>query len=295
MVFSHTAHLNPQQIFLKSSEYTILNNSSKKSSITFDLKTSINIPRNVDTYIQMNSFKFINSFYNINTENNIFYFSLNGGGEDIGVIYEIEIPIGNYSISALITYLNSELTPFIVLVYDSNTFKLNFTSESYTFIIRTGLNDCLRLIGFTDTSLETNDLTSTNLINLSGTQVLYISLPNIHIASNSSAASKNVNILESVNVDVLAGSSKSYYNSSSLKYRIAESNVSRIDVDIFDENGLLVDFNNTDWYMSISFIFSYKNEYRPPSNPDLIDDNSISITEDYPQDDTIEEPKIENI
>jgi hypothetical protein len=293
MVFSHNAHLNPQQVFLKSNEYTILNNSSKKSSITFDLKTSINIPLNVDAYIQLNSFKFINSFYNINSTNNNFYFSLNGGVEDINIIYEINIPIGNYSITSLVTYLNTELTSFIVVVFNNATFKLSFTSDTYTFIIRDGVNSCLKLIGFTDTTIETNDLNSTNLINLSGTQVLYVSLGNIHISSNSSVSSKHINVLESVNVDVLPGSSKSYYNSSSLKYKIAESYVSRIDVNIFDENGLLVDFNNTDWFMSISFIFSYKNEYKPPPQLDLIESSTNDMQDDV-QDDVPEEPIKEN-
>jgi hypothetical protein len=264
MSFSHNSHLNPEQVFLRSNEFSILNNGSKKSSITFNLKTKIVIPRNVDAYIQLNSFKYFNAFYNINSSNNNFYFSLNGGGQNIETVYVLQIPIGNYTISSILSYLNSELNPDIVLTYVGSLFKISFTSASYTFMIRSGVNDCLRLLGFSESTTEANETVSRNLVNLAGTQVLYITLPNMHIQSNSSTSAVTSNILESINVDILGGSSKSFYNSSNIKYRIVDEFVSSIDVMIFDENNNLVDFNNTDWFMSISFIFSYKNDYKPP-------------------------------
>jgi hypothetical protein len=280
MTILHNTNLNPQQVFLRSNEYTILNNDTKKSSISFDLKTLIKIPNNVDAYIQINSFKFMNAFYNINASNNILYFSLNGGGETLATIYEIEIPIGNYSVSTLLTFLNTELTSYIVLSYVESTFKISFVSNTYTFIFRTGANNCLKLLGFTGTTIETNDLTSSNLINLAGTQILYLSLSNIHIQSNASASSSVINILESINVDVIGGSSKSFYNSSNLKYRIDESSISRIDVNIYDEHNNLVDFNNTDWFLSITFIFAYKNEYRPPQGLELMNAQDVATNQD---------------
>ena len=93
MLQIQNSHLNPEQAFLRSNEYSILNNGSKKSSISFDLKTVIKIPSNVDAYIQLNSFKFMNAFYNVNTTNNQFYFSLNEGIENIAVLFTIEISI----------------------------------------------------------------------------------------------------------------------------------------------------------------------------------------------------------
>lgn len=275
MPFTHNTHVNPEQVFLRSNEYTILNNGTKKSSITFNLKNTIKIPSNVDAYIQLNSFKFINSFYNVNSRNNQFYFSLNGGAEDINTIYSILIPVGNYTITSLLAYLNTELASYIVITYDGTLFKVICTSVSYTFILRSGSNHCLKLLGFSDSTIESSTITSPNLINLAGTQVLYISSGNLYIQSNSSTRATVSNILESINVDVLGGSSKSFYNPSSVKYRITDDFVSYLDINIFDENNDLVDFNNTDWYMSISFIFSYKNDYRPPPVIDL--GNTIMI------------------
>jgi hypothetical protein len=289
MTFTHNSHLNPEQVFLRSNEYSILYNGSKKSSIRFNLKNKITIPSNVDSYIQLNSFKYFNAFYNINTSNNNFYFSLAGAGEIIDTVYLITIPIGNYTITSFISYLNTQLNPDIVFVYNSSLFKIIFTSATYTFILRSGVNDCLRLIGFSNSSTESAEIVSANLVNLAGTQVLYISLPNLQIQSNSSTSSRITNILESINVDVLGGSSKSFYNSSNIKYKIVDDYISSIDVAIYDENNDLVDFNNTDWFMSISFIFSYKNEYKPPPMLGLSEPINELIT-----DETYDENEIDN-
>ena len=138
----------------------------------------------------------------------------------------------------MVQYLNTELAGYITLQYNSSTFKLNFTSTLYTFIIRKGVNNCLKLLGFNKTTTETNNL---NSINLSRTKVLYISLSNITISSNSSKSASVYNVLDSINVDVVTGSAKSYYNGSNIKYKIVENNVSRIDSNIYDEHNVLVD------------------------------------------------------
>lgn len=274
MPFTHSSHLNPEQIFLRSNEYTILNNSTKKSSISFNLKKAVRIPLNVDCFIQLTSFKFTNAFYNVNSNNNMLYFSLNGSGETLSTIYIVEIPTANYNITSLMSFLNTELAGHIVFTYDASRFKINITSSLYTFVIRSGHNDCLKLLGLSGTTTESNDIISQNLVNLSGTQVLYITLDNLTVASNSSTNSGINNILESINIDVITGNSKSFYNSSTIKYKVVESYIDKLNVNIYDENNILVDFNNTDWYMSISLIFSYKNEYKPPPSLDI---NNLSI------------------
>jgi hypothetical protein len=288
MTIIHNTNIPPQQIFLKSSEYSILNNGSKKSSITFELKTKIIIPRNVDCFIQLTTFNFINAFYNINSTNNKFYFSLNGAGESIESIYNITIPTGNYTITTLLTYLNTELSSAIVLTYEPSLFKIKFTSDTYTFILRSGKNNCLNVLGFSDTTYESYDISSINLINLTGIRSMYISLNNIRIQSNSSTSSTLSNILESINVDVLAGSSKSYYNNSNVKYRIDEEYVNYLNVDIYDSDTLnLLDFNNTDWFMTLSFNYSYKNDYKAPPTIGLTQDTTFDNVPDETTEDII--------
>lgn len=283
MVF-HNTILNPEHIYLKSNEYTTLHNGSNKSYVSFELKNSIRVPNNVDAYVQLNSFKFTNSFYNINTLNNIFYYSLSS---NINTILTVNIPVGQYTITTLLNYINTSLNGSIVLAYSNTTFKITFSSSSYTFIIRSGTNDCLSVLGLTGTTTQSNNTTSTKLINLSGVQVVYLSLPNIKLYSNSAKNSKTSNILESINVDVLIGSSQSYYNPTNTRYKIGDDTINFIEVKLFDEYNNLLDFNNTDWFLNISIIFVYKFEYIPPQLLDLNNTdkqteniNNIDITEE---------------
>lgn len=264
-MISHNTTIFPQQIFIKSNDYTILKNDKMKSDITFELKNFINIPNNVDAYIQLNSFKFMNAFYNINSTNNKFYYSIS---PNITTILSFTIPNGNYNITTFLDFMNTSLAGAITLAYNSTLFKINFQSSN-SFILRKGVNDCMSVIGFDSTTTASTNINSTNLINLLGVQVLYLCIDNLNLTSNSSKNSTVSNVLESVNVDVLIGSSQSYYNTTNTKYKINNSNINYLDIKIYGSDGKLVDFNNTDWYLGISFIFAYKMEYKPPTFLDL--------------------------
>ncbi len=264
-MISHNTTIFPQQIFIKSNDYTILKNDKMKSDITFELKNFIHIPNNVDAYIQLNSFKFMNAFYNINSTNNKFYYSIS---PNITTILSFTIPSGNYNITTFLDFMNTTLAGAITLAYNSTLFKINFQSSN-SFILRKGINDCMGVIGFDSTTTASTNINSTNLINLLGVQVLYLCIDNLNLTSNSSKNSTVSNVLESVNVDVLIGSSQSYYNTTNTKYKINNSNINYLDIKIYGSDGKLVDFNNTDWYLGISFIFAYKMEYKPPTFLDL--------------------------
>ena len=262
----HNTTIDPIQIYLKSNEYTTLHNGSFKSDISFELKNNITIPNNVEAYIQLNSFKFTNAFYNISNYNNMFYYSLSS---NINTILTIVIPIGQYTILNLISTLNTSLSSNIVLTYSNTTFKITFSSATYTFIIRAGQNDCLNVLGLLTSSIQSNTTSSTKLINLSGVQVVYLSLTNIKLSSNSSKSSTTSNILESINVDSLIGNTQSYYNPTNSRYKISDNYLNFIDIKLFDEYNRLLDFNNTDWFLNISIIFLYKFQYIPPQYLDL--------------------------
>lgn len=274
----HNTTIDPINIFLKSNEYTTLHNGSFKSDISFELKNNISIPNNIEAYIQLNSFKFTNAFYNISTYNNMFYYSLSS---NINTILTIQIPIGQYTISNLLSTLNSSLNSNIVLTYSNTTFKITFSSSTYTFIIRTGQNDCLNVLGLSSTTSQSNNKISTKLINLSGVQVVYLSLSNIKLSSNASKSSTTSNILESINVDSLIGNTQSYYNPTNSRYKISDNYLNFIDIKLYDEYNRLLDFNNTDWFLNISIIFLYKFQYIAPQYLDLnnTDNNDNNVNE----------------
>lgn len=268
----HNTILFPQTIFLRSSDATLLINEDLKSDILFELKNAIQIPNNIDGYIQLNNFKFINSFYNINANNNIFYYTLHSFG--VSTNHSITIPIGNYNITNLLSYLNNALTGQLILTYDSMIFKINFKTAqypdaNYSFSLNDGTNNILSVLGFDEPTSLLWSVISPNLINLAGVQSLYICLENTNLASNTSKQSKLNNILECININVPTGNSQVYQNTTNTKYKIGTNSITSISIKIFDENYNLVDFNNTDWSISMNLIFVYNMEYIPHTNLDL--------------------------
>lgn len=261
----HNSTLLPEQVYLKSNDYTTLINGTDKSYISFELKTPINIPSNIDAYVQLTSFKFTNAFYNVDSTNNVFYYH-------IGTDKSFTITAGNYKIVNLIDSINSALlADAITATYNSTTFKLTFSCAS-PFYLMSGVNNCLSTIGFTGATTSATSVTSDKLIDLSGVKLLYVTFENVSINSNGSKEASVNNIIEAINVDVLIGSNQSFSSASSSKYRISESTINQIVVCIYDEHDNLVNFNNTDWYMTLSLIYAYKMEYRQP-NLALLDSN----------------------
>lgn len=268
----HNTVLFPQTIFLKSNDGT-LNNDSFKSSVFFELKNAISIPQNIDGYIQLNNFKFINSFYNINEFNNNFYYTYYNGSTYSN--YSFELAVGNYNITTLLNALNTELTGRITLTYNSMTFKITFqASLGCGFTLNSGENNMLSVIGFDEATQLANSIISTNLINLAGVQSLYICMDNLSITSNTSKTSRLNNILECINIAVPTGNTQVYQNTTNTRYKIAENNITNLTIKMYDENYNLVDFNNTNWSLSINFIFVYNMEYKEAPNIGLIQDNN---------------------
>jgi hypothetical protein len=271
MTIMHNSVIPPTTIFLKSNDATSLLNGSLKSNISFDLRNKIFIPPNVNCFVQLNTFRFVNSIYNVNSTNNKFYVSTLKSGIITDVV--ITIPNGNYSIISILQYLNTVLAvEKLDFTYLDTVFKINITSSGgHTFHLNNGANNCFRLLGFVDynTATYVNTLTSDSIINLSGTQVLYISLENVNLSSNTSKQNANINIIESITVDALIGSSQSFSNTNNSKFKVNENFINSINVRIFDEYGYLVDFNNVDWFLSIGVIFSYEAQYIAPQMLDL--------------------------
>lgn len=173
MSVQHDASITPLYICLKSTDYTRLNN-QYNSYITFELYRPIVIENNVDTWLQVESFKFTNSIYNVNIYNNIFYYGLASSGY---TITSSTIPRGNYDITTLIEALN--------LIGDGFTFVFNKTALDITitntqnFKLFPNTFNILKVIGLSNeihTSI-TNTLHSNQMIDLIGPQMLYVSLP----------------------------------------------------------------------------------------------------------------------
>lgn len=259
MIQHNTIH-NPVNLNIKSNEHTFsYNNSKSKSHLLFELYQPIAVHDNVDIYMTIENFKFTNTIYNVNEYNNILYFG-------IGPSYtqsSVTINQGNYNITSLVTYLNSNVGNGFTFTYDDSTYKITLTNTS-DFKLFSGSNNCLDVLGLTNethTSVS-KSLTSDNIINLTGAQMLYVNIPNLALNSYGVKNYANMNTVISVPINVIQGDTQT--TTSSFKHKINQNSITHLEIEIVDQNNNDVNFNNIDWYMNISFNFMYKNQYKQP-------------------------------
>ena len=261
-IISHDTPISPAYISLLSSDYTMLNNTIG-SYMSFELYKPIIIDSNVETWLKIESFKFTNSMYNVSIYSNIFYFGLAASSY---AVQSVVITRSNYDITSLLVALNNIGNGF-VFVYDSKTMKITI-SNSQNFYLYNSTYNMLKILGFTNKVQisASNALTSTNIINLIGSQMLYLSLPNLSLNSygvKNSANKASKSNVASIPVISIQGDTQTYV--SDLMHKINDKIITFIEVRIVDENGNEVNFNGVDWFLNVSFIFSYKKEYRKPT------------------------------
>jgi len=252
MTHLHDTIHNPLYISLNSAEYSNSYN-SVKSHLNFELYQPIIVSNNIDTYLSVESFKFCNSFYNITSYKNIFYFAL-------GPSYSIDsfiIPAANYSITTLLTFLNTNTDGF-TFAYDDSTLKITITNI-VEFIIYNNIYNCNKILGLNDSLSSSNGYTLScpNMINLIGTQILYITIPNLGINSFGIKTATRKSLILTVPITSMQGDTQTYSNSG-YKHKVLDSIITNLEIQISDESGNTVNFNSIDWYLTLNFIFSYK-------------------------------------
>jgi hypothetical protein len=165
---------------------------------------------------------------------------------------------GNYNALSLKTELSSKMTGYTI-VYDSNTNKLTFSrGSSFTFY---SSSTCFRILGFqedTDRVSSSNSLTSDFVVNLAGTSLVYIDIPNI---TTRNILSKNnggfTTIVKSIVCDVPYGSVLTFVNATGSHVVLGEKYISYLQVRLLDDDYNLLDLNGQYFIMTIEFSYEY--------------------------------------
>lgn len=259
--------LPSQMVTLRSREYTQLLNGEDNSDMLFQLSQPINVPPNVDVFVTLNVFRFINGMYNVPNSSHIFYWrGLKAGVWDN---FQYNVQIGNWNIDNLITELNAHVDDFI-FTYDAKTFKVTITAHngmSHTeYEILPLANNILARIGFDENTvislLPTQAITSPNLIDLLGTQNLYINIDDLQLGSNSAVGYGHNSVLEHIAVVVPQGTGQTF-TGNGLMYKCGVRKITQLRVQLYTGENRLAELNNTEWYLSLVFNFQYENEFKP--------------------------------
>ena len=197
----------------------------------------------------------------VNQYNNIFYFGLSPSYTEAS----IAIPSGNYSITRLVSWMNSYVGNNFAFEYDETYMKIIITNSTDEFKIFSSSNNILKVLGFTPQTHTSTSLTLTSdkVINLLGSQILYLTTPGLSYVSYGVKGATQNNILMTIPITAIQGDSQTVH--SSYRHKLNETVINFININIRDDNDNEVDFNNIDWYLSLNFIFSYKKQYIPPA------------------------------
>ena len=267
MVLQSDSTIAPMFYTLRSNDYTYAINNIN-SHLLFEMEEKINLPGNVDSYLNIDSFKFTNAFYIVNEYNNVFQFGLASGGYSP---ISINIQQKNYTISSLVSYLNANVGNGFSFTYDDALYKITI-SNSQEFKIFAVANNILKVIGLSNTLHEStaNTLILNQVVNLSGIQMIYIEIVNLSYNSYSvkNSTSQNKNAILAIPISSIQGDTQ-VYHSNQTWHKILDKSYNVLQIRITDENDNEINFNGTEWFINLQFIFSYQKEFI--KSRDLID------------------------
>ena len=163
----------PLSLFLRSSSYTVAQNTTK-TNLIFSLNEVITNYQNMDILVSCNSFQFTNSFYTINENNYKFIYKIFGLSSVV-----VSVPYGFYDIDTLITKLNTLLINIFTFSYDSISYKITIkhnTNLNFILLDDGTNNNIYEILGIDDIGFSTYTTTyiCPYLFNLMSVQVLHV-------------------------------------------------------------------------------------------------------------------------
>ena len=189
------------QIYLNSKyAYSYYNNTYKFSLNTLEIDEGHYI------YLSVVHVSIPYSFYNVHENNNRLEYISNNLG------YVINIPVSNYNINQLVSYLSSAM-PSFTITYSNKTNKITFKHSTYDFTILSS-STCYRILGFDENKSYTSYgtiLVSANCINLMTINSIFL-LSNLLTYNISSSIPNSHNVLCQIPVDNGPNSLIHYYN-----------------------------------------------------------------------------------
>ena len=199
------------------------------------------------------------SFYTINYTNSYFKYKL-----DTGPILTQQVPVGNYNanslIAALLTLINDANFQIIinkvtgVIQFHHNKTFIIYTDNTYSIgkVLGFDLNT-----SYTSTELPLYTLTAIYPLNLLGIKKINISSQTL-ITNNFSSAIGSTSLINSISVDQPPFGLIVYQNTGSTKFTLSNTDINKIDLQLFDEDFNYINFNNINWSILFCLYVSYE-------------------------------------
>ena len=234
------------------------------------------------------------SFYTINYTNSWFKYKI-----DTGPILTKQVPVGNYNANSLIAAL-------LILISDTNfqliinkvTGIIKFHHNKNFTIYTDNTYSIAKVLGFnlntmydsTETPLYT--LTALYPLNLLGIKKINISSTSL-ITNNFSSAIGNTSLINSISVDQPPFGLIVYQNTGGAKFTLSNTDIHKIDLQLYDEDFNYINFNNINWSILFCLYISY--EMPAFTIPTQMENKPIDNPIDKPLDKPINNPNMNEL
>ena len=240
------------------SSNAIKNNGSFLSNVYFNFKNIIEDNDDViDIKVSVTNAQIPFSFYNINVYNNIL--SINYNSTD----YLLTLTRGNYNATNLITEIQNKLISNgltnITITISSVTGCLLFTVSSGTLILKYNTSTIFTVLGLDNVDYTiTSTLNAPFPLNLLGTLRLRICSYELITYNLDSSTGGTLNVLSTIPIEAPTFGIILYDNITNVQTKLNNNQLDGFDIIILDDNNNEVNFNNTNWTITILLTFIKK-------------------------------------
>lgn len=247
-----------KNIYIKSSQ---ADHSYSDTHKIFRLQQSINSTRpDIQNLISIVGFEMPNSFYLINSSNNILVI------KSINPTLTITIPVGNYDVYSLMNEINSNqdfINRNYLLEFNNNTNKYTLSSTTGANFTISNQSTIYKIVGLDgSTTSSSSSIEFPNCVNLAGVGAVLIKLIDLGI-QNLDGNGVVSDTLAKVNIDVISGGIISYKQEAENIFSIIDSDIiNKLEVKITDEDGVDFDLNGGEFSLVLCLHSVYKRDER---------------------------------
>lgn len=240
-----------------SSEDSVKNNGNYNSNVFFNIPDIV-VDNEYITHLEVAlvDAQIPVSWYLINDQTNTLNYIYNSTN------FSIQLTNGNYNANTLITEMTNKfgdngLSVIITLSQITGLLLFKFqgavTPVEFVYLGSIGL---FRILGFNSgANVSGVSIVPPNPLNLLGIQKLNISSQNLAtISSFSSRRNLGNQIIQTIPVNVPSWNLITYENKNNIHGRMKSRYLNNIDIQVIDEFGRYVEFNNIDWNITIQII-----------------------------------------
>jgi len=249
--------IRERRIINLNSQNATQNNGSFLSNVSFNFSNIYTLEDNVVSLSGgVLSAQIPVSFYSVNYTNNVLRYAMLIGG--ILNYYTITITTGFYDYQTLFDEMHLQFqanSHNFVLTLNENNGKMNFHHQGtgdFISIIYNG-STCFSILGFgkQDYLATAENLTAPYPLDLLGIRALKIMCPEFSTNNKDSVNLATTQLIETIPVDQPPYGIIMYSNSNNEYGNLQTQNISTINIQILSELGDFVNFNNTNWTITL--------------------------------------------